>query len=201
MANITIFTFKLATMIRTAIFISAFLMLSFTVPPKGTEDGAWEITSFIVGDYNHSNATGILVMENNYYSWAVYTKESHEFIGTGGGTYKKGGNTAEFNVLFHTLAPEMVGKRIIFARRGGDSKWILESTQGIRFELKKMKEKIDESLEGTWRVTERDQNGEMVAMPDSARRSFKFLSKSRFQWGRLILKLVNFLVRVEVHTR
>jgi hypothetical protein len=158
------------------------MIFSSSVPPKGSEDGAWEISSFVMGDYNHANTTGILIMEGKYYSWAVYKKESHEFIGAGGGTYKKGGNTAEFNVLFHTIAPEMVGKRIMFARKGGDSKWQLESTQGIRFELKKMKEKADESLEGTWRITERKREGEMVAMPEGPRKTLKFLSKSRFQW-------------------
>lgn len=150
---------------------------------RAGEDGAWEIVEFSLGEYNHDNAVGYLIMENKYYSWAVFTKDENKFIGAGGGTYKKGGKSVEFNVLFHTLDKSLVGKGIMFTRKGSDSKWELESSQGIKLVIKKLKEKVDPSLEGTWRITERERNGEMVAMPDGARKTLKILSKSRFQWA------------------
>ncbi len=165
-----------------AIIFILIVTTSLNFISKRDEEGAWEITEFSFGDYNHENATGILLLEDGYYSWAVFNKKSNEFIGTGGGKYKQGGNSVEFFVMFHSLNPDLIGKGIMFIKRGAGSKWNMESRQGIKLSIKKLKEKVEESLEGTWRISEREQDGLMVEIPDSSRKTLKILSKSRFQW-------------------
>ena len=165
------------------IILISLIIMSFSFVGNTDEEGAWEISEFTVGDYNHENATGILLLEDGFYTWAVFKKESNEFIGTGGGRYKQGGSTVEFNVMFHSLKPDLVGVGIMFTKKGGGSKWQLESRQGIKLTVKKIKEKVDESLEGAWRITEREQEGSMVEIPEGARKTLKILSKSRFQWA------------------
>ncbi len=156
--------------------------LSFNVPPNSDEQGAWEITEFTFGDYTHENANGILLLESGYYTWAVYKKDNNEFIGTGGGKYKQGGNSVEFHVYFHSLQPDLVGKSIMFTKKGSGSKWVMKSQQGITITIKKKKEKVEESLQGAWRISQRKRNEEMVEIPDGARKTLKVLTKTRFQW-------------------
>jgi hypothetical protein len=51
---------------------------------------------------------------------------------------------------------------------------------------KELWKRIDEGkggLSGNWRITSRDQNGQMVAMTPGARKTIKLLSDTRFQWA------------------
>lgn len=166
-----------------AICAISIYLLSFVLISNKDEEGAWEITNFTFSGYDNESATGIILLEDGYYTWAMFEKGSNKFIGSGGGKYKQGGNSVEFEVYFHTLNSNLVGKGIMYTKKGGSSKWIMESSQGINLSMKKIKEKADISLEGTWIISSRERDGSMVEIPEGARKTIKVLSKTRFQWA------------------
>ncbi len=151
---------------------------------KNDPDGAWVIENFEIKNVTVSeDAEGILLISGAYYYWSLFDVKSKTFYGAGGGTFKKGGNTVEFTVEFHTLKPELVGQRIMFLKKGGADNWRLTSSQGIYFDLKRMKEKGKSLLKGAWRITERERNDAMTPMPEGSRKTIKILTDTRFQWA------------------
>lgn len=156
---------------------------SFRIPDTRDYDGAWEIKNFQIGDFNDDNSTGILIISEGYYSWGLFKKGTNEFIAAAGGTQKIGGSTVEFTVMFHTMNSELIGKSIMYEKKGGSNKFTLRSSQNISLELKKIKEKEESPLKGTWQISEREQNGIMVEMVSGDRKTLKILSNGHFQWS------------------
>ncbi|MCH8233570.1 MAG: membrane or secreted protein [Bacteroidetes bacterium] len=171
------------------IVLSVQILLSI-IPPeisgsdKRNPDGAWVIEKYQIRNVNiPEDAKGIMLIAGDYYYWSLFDVKSKAFYAAAGGTFKKGGNTVEFTVEFHTLKPELVGQRIVLTKKGGANKWQLTSSQGIYFDMKRMKEKVDSPLKGAWRITERERNGTMTIMPEGSRKTIKMLSDARFQWA------------------
>jgi len=152
-------------------------------PDKKSYEGAWVIQKFGMGDFNDTNATGILIISDTYYCWSLYQKGSNEFIGASGGIHKIGGSTLEFQVIYHTLDSTLIGKSIMYEKKGGSNKFTLTSSQNITVEIKRIKEKVESPLKGTWRISERERNGAMVEMPEGDRKTLKILTNGYFQWS------------------
>lgn len=178
---------RLRNLLLTVVFVQ--ILLSILSPElsgndKRNPDGAWIIENYHIRNVNISeDAKGIMLIAGDYYYWSLFDVKSNAFFAAGGGTFKKGGNTVEFTVEFHTLKPKLVGQRIVLIKKGGANKWQLTSSQGIYFDMKRMKEKLDSPLQGSWIITERESNGTMTIVPEGSRKTIKVLSDNRFQWA------------------
>lgn len=163
-------------------------------PDENEPDGAWAIESYTIRDSKvPDGATGTLIFAGKYYYWALFDERNKQFFGASGGTFKKGGNTLEYEVIFHTLRPDLIGQRLVLTKRGSRNKWTLQSSQGIVVKMKRIKEKADSPLMGGWRITQREQNGEMIEISDGPRKTIKMLSNERFQWAAFNTETQEFL--------
>jgi len=160
-------------------------ILAFSKPADRNPDGAWIIENLDIPETNiPDKATGILLFAGKYYCWALFDKSQKQFYGAAGGTFKKGGNTVEYEVEYHTLRPELVGQRIILNKRGGNDRWTLRSPQGIAVEMKRMKEKAKSPITGGWKITSRETDvGIMQEIEQGSRKTIKLITNERFQWA------------------
>lgn len=167
-----------------AFVVGATLIAGFRMAKDKTPDGAWQIERFEMNDVDApDDATGILIFAGSYYYWALYDEEMSKFYGAAGGTYRKGGNTLEYEILFHTMRPDLVGQRLVIEKRGGNDKWRLTSPQGLVVEMKRIKEDVESPLMGAWRISQRQREGQMMEITDGPRKTIKMLSNQRFQWA------------------
>jgi hypothetical protein len=140
--------------------------------------GAWR--------FQADNLDHVLLFTNGHYSYSVFNVAEKKFHHTDGGTWridgtgKQSGNlqiTTEFNATEKSrvgnkfscafainngnLETNISGKQLTFARTDAGSG----------------------PLNATWRISAREQNGEMYNIPAAARKTIKILTGSRFQWA------------------
>ncbi|HVK49570.1 MAG TPA: hypothetical protein VM488_17030 [Pseudobacter sp.] len=138
-------------------------------------DGAWKMV-----------ATGtvetVCVIEDGYFMQTTFDKTNKLFIATTGGTMKVNDNgsmdvTIEFNTSdstwvgnSHTLSYKLENGQLLINVNGSEQAW----------------QRIDDgkaALAGNWRITAREQNGQMNEMKPGPRKTLKILSGTRFQWA------------------
>ncbi|MGN6419758.1 MAG: hypothetical protein ACTHMC_19805, partial [Pseudobacter sp.] len=85
--------------------------------------------------------------------------------------------TIEFNTsdstwvgISHTMPYKLENGQLVVNMNGSEQAW----------------QRLDDgkaALAGNWRITEREQNGQMIAMKPGPRKTLKILSGTRFQWA------------------
>ncbi|MBE7176875.1 MAG: membrane or secreted protein [Mucilaginibacter polytrichastri] len=160
-----------------AFFTGIFLLViicAFTPNGKPADtksiEGFWKMKG--------ENSTALIV--NGYFSQTYYDKAAKTFGNTSGGTISLDGNTLRGKFQFASddkarvgtefnLPAEVKGNTLTISIDGNKQEW--ERVEGA-----------DKNLAGVWRITQRENEGKMNAMPLQARRTLKILSDGHFQW-------------------
>jgi len=125
----------------------------------------------------------VMLVTDTYAAWTAYDRVSRKFYYTGGGPYQADKARFEMTLEFNTQDSTQVGSRLAYDYVLKGKRLALNTLAG-----EEIWERIDASapastLAGVWRITGREQEGKMVAMPAGARKTIKILSGTRFQWA------------------
>lgn len=145
-------------------------------------EGAWELSTFNGTDLGHR---GVLLIEAPYAFYTEFDVDQKKFVGSRGGSIEIIANRLFFNTEFDTWSEDQIGKRIemtadLKANHVSLSYEVGEMTNTLVFN------RIDDGtsdLAGSWRITDRMQNGNMQAMQLGARKTIKMITGTRFQWA------------------
>lgn len=155
------------------LFFCAVILITATIIPQKTTlsnqlSGAWS--------YHDNSKDIVLMFIDGYCSYSEFNKADKKFTGTLGGPYTYDGTTLKVKVEFNSIDSAEVGSDL---------------SVGLKMEGDKLKDdqrtfqREDNGtgpLAGNWRITGRMQDGKMVEINRSSRKTLKLLSGSRFQW-------------------
>jgi hypothetical protein len=138
-----------------------------------TPVGAWTLKS--------GSVIRTLVIVDGYLSLTEFNIEQKKFNYTTGGTVARVDSKLQGKTEFHSLDKAQVG--LAFA-------WPMEidaiTLTVNRNGVSETYTRIDDgkgALAGNWRISGREQNGQMVEIKPAARKTIKLLSATRFQWA------------------
>lgn len=156
------------------LFVAALLLASHFTFAQTDLSGAWKLQST-------NEPQTIRVIQDGYFMQTVFDQAGKQFVSTYGGTIKADGNGLMETVEFNSTDKSNVGtqQKNTFTLNGNK----LSVTSNGKVETW---ERIDEGkadLAGTWRITGRENNGQMTQIPLTARKTLKILSGTRFQWA------------------
>lgn len=156
----------------TAILAGAWHLPSPVTPPWGLE-GAWQA---------EGSPQRVALWVDGYFTYTVYGEAPPEFISTLGGALALHGEVLSGLLDFHSLHREAVGKPFrLHIVRAGDNAVDVTFPDGKKERWTRI-DPAGSDLSGVWRITQRENNGTLQAMPLRARRTLKILSATRFQW-------------------
>lgn len=144
--------------------------------------GAWstEITN------EGTQYTCVKIYTPKYFIYSVYTVETKKFIAAGGGTWEMTNKGINETYEFNTTDPNKIGTTQKYTTSDHDED-LMTTESNIHGEVKTQSWiKLDNGnspLFGTWRITERERNGEMSTMTMGPRKTLKILSGKHFQWA------------------
>ena len=174
-------------------YLVSLLILWSILIPQGTKEfsldmsshnlkGAWELSTFNGSKLEHR---GVLLIEEPYAFYSEFDVEEKKFVGSRGGAVEIVDNKFLFHTEFDTWAEDQVGQKIEMTVDSNTNQITLSYQIG---EMKNVMvfNRIDDGvgdLAGSWRITDRMQNGNMQAMQLGARKTIKMITGSRFQWA------------------
>lgn len=146
-------------------------------------EGAWRLAGSAKNTV--ASITTIKIVQDGFFTVAVFDEQNKKFKGTYGGTYTITNGQLTQKLEFNTYDSTQVGKTITGRSTLKGGKW--QTTNTGRNKSTENWEKIDETkagspLAGTWRISGREQNGQMNTMRPGPRKTLKVLSGTRFQW-------------------
>lgn len=159
------------------LFLASFLFLSFRLAgqaaaPGPSSVGAWRA---------EGEPERVMIVTANYWTQAIYVRESPQFVRTFGGTYVANGENVEGGFEFDSAEPHRVGERFSLRMQVDGPAMTLTHTDGSVEKWTRI-DAGGNALAGVWRISGRHANGTMTEMPLRARRTLKILSGTRFQW-------------------
>ncbi|MEJ7779194.1 MAG: hypothetical protein WKF68_06360 [Daejeonella sp.] len=111
----------------------------------------------------------------------TFDKTNKKFIGSRGGAYKFSGNDLAASIEFNTQNKDQIGQQINYKFSAKDKK--LTTDLSGKAESWSMLDNGTGAMAGTWRSSGRMQDGRVVLSPPRARKTFKILTGTRFQWS------------------
>jgi hypothetical protein len=150
-----------------------------------TLQGAWRLI-LISSDLNSGKEpfTAIKIYSDNYFMVSYYDLQGKKFIKSTGGTYSFTGGKYTETVEFNTADSSEVGSTINFSVAIKKQELKLTDSRTKKEEVwTRMEEPTNSPLAGAWRITGREQNGQISPMQQGSRKTMKILSGSRFQWA------------------
>lgn len=156
----------------------ALMLLSVSLFAQGQNSsltGAWEHQD------PGSSVIKIVTFEDHYFIQTTYDPENKQFIESVGGTYEQADDQLTVNVEFHTEDKSIAGQTATLPLQINGDEFTISVDNGTT----ETWHRIDHgqgALAGNWRITQRQQDGQMHAIPEGDRKTFKILSGTRFQW-------------------
>jgi hypothetical protein len=144
-----------------------------------TLKGAWRLAS-----NGKEPFTAVKIYSDDYFMVAYYDLQGKNFIKSKGGTYSFSDGKYTETIEFNTAENSEVGSSIKFS--AGLKKQELKSTDNRTKKVEvwvRIEEPATPALAGVWRITGREQNGQLSPMQQGSRKTIKILSGSRFQWA------------------
>jgi hypothetical protein len=135
--------------------------------------GAWE--------FKEAGLVHTMIVADQYFSVASYSKQEKKFSGTYGGTLQYANGNISGAIEFNSNNKENVGTPYTFPVTIRGNEMLL--TRDGKKELWKRIDGGMAPLAGNWRISGRDQNGQMVPINPGPRKTIKILSATRFQWA------------------
>lgn len=156
------------------LFLSVIMSFAYrSIPDNSAINGAWKL--------QNGSVEQVLIFNNGYFMHTTFDKSKKLLIKTRGGAYKYVTNQLDANIEFSPNNKEEIGqtKKYSFAI----NKERLSTDINGRKEVWTMLDNGKGPLAGTWRSSGRMQDGKVVLSPPRARKTFKILSGTRFQWA------------------
>lgn len=155
-------------------YIIILLGLLFFNNQKNKVDGAWESKQ---GDDVFS-----IIIADDYFVGVRYNVKEKKFYGTHGGTITSYDGGIKGVTEFNSVMPSEVGKPYALSIRwNGDE--MNASNNGSTIVFKRV-DNGSKALAGKWRITQREQDGNLAPIHTTGpRQTIKILSSSRFQWA------------------
>lgn len=139
--------------------------------------------SIINGAYKLQNGPveQVLIFNDGYFMHTTFDKSKKLLIQTRGGAYKYANNQIDATIEFSPKNKEEIGqtRKYSFAI----NKDRLASDINGKKEVWTVLDNGKGPMVGTWRSSGRMQDGKVVLSPPRARKTFKILSGSRYQWA------------------
>ena len=157
-------------------FLAIAVCYSFTNAVNTNQDsitGAWKL--------NDGNKDHVLIFADGYIAHAAFNSDDKSFNNARGGTYRLQNGSLQIKWEYNSVDKEKVGQQedFPFKLNGKDLTVVAD---GHDVTLTRMDEGSGE-LAGNWRMTGRMQDGKRNPMnTESARKTLKILSGTRFQW-------------------
>jgi hypothetical protein len=161
------------TMLLLATIAGSVLLTGFGSSVQPGLRGAWTARE---GDIVRT-----LVIVDDYFSLTEFDIAHKKFYYTTGGTARLADGKMTGTVEYHSADTsavsktyswplKMSGTTLILNRNGKDESWTM-TDDGMN------------ALAGNWRISGREQNGQMLEIKPAARKTIKLLSGNRFQWA------------------
>jgi hypothetical protein len=150
--------------------------MSFTyrpLPDNSLINGAWKL--------QNGSVEQVLIFNNGYFMHTTFDKSKKLLIQTRGGVYKYEGNQLNATIEFNPNEKEEIGQTKKYSFNVNSER--LSSDINGRKELWTMLDNGKGPMVGTWRSSGRMQGGKVVLSPPRARKTFKILSGTRYQWA------------------
>ncbi|MFV0607448.1 MAG: hypothetical protein ACK5NK_16595 [Niabella sp.] len=154
-----------------AVAISISLLAS--KPPDVELSGAWK--------YKNKTEEKVLQIADDYIMLTTYDIVNKKFISSFGGSVQLKGDQLNIAVEFNTADKAQTGKTVSYLWNR-KSKQLITNISGS----KKSWEQVDDgkkNLAGNWRIVQRKDGDKMADIPLRARRTYKLLTATRFQWA------------------
>jgi hypothetical protein len=135
--------------------------------------GAWKNTE--------GNITRTLVLIDDYFSLTEFDIANRKFYYTTGGTAKYEEGRLTGKVEYHSMDKSLVGKTYVWPVAVSGTTLMLNRSG--KEEAWAMMDDGKGDLAGNWRISGREQNGQMIEIKPAARKTIKLLSGHRFQWA------------------
>ncbi|QHT66495.1 membrane or secreted protein [Rhodocytophaga rosea] len=179
-------SFKLLSIVL--IIITGFTFTKTPVLPEATQQastlqGAWRLVSTDASS-GKEPLTAVKIYSDNFFMVSYYDLSGKNFISSTGGTYSfKDGKYTE-TIEFNTAESLEVGNTINFSAAMKKQDLKLTDSRTKKEEVwMRIEEPANSPLAGAWRITGREQNGQISPMQQGPRKTIKILSGSRFQWA------------------
>lgn len=156
------------------LFLAGIMSFAYrSISDSSVINGAWKLQNGPVEQ--------VLIFNNGYFMHTAFDKSQKLLMQTRGGAYKYSDDELHATIEFNPKNKEEIGKTIKYSFdiinnrlstdiNGKKSNWtMLDNGKG--------------PMVGTWRSSGRMQDGKVVLSPPRARKTFKILSGTRFQWA------------------
>lgn len=127
----------------------------------------------------------VLLIVDGYWTQTMFTREEPAFHRTWGGPFEVEGDRAVTVVHFDSGDAGQVGRTLSpRLERRGDETLVWRGEDGTEQTWERVRDGGDAEgeLAGVWRISGRQRDNEIQAMPLRARRTLKVLVGGRFQW-------------------
>ncbi|QEH43331.1 membrane or secreted protein [Chitinophaga sp. XS-30] len=154
---------------------AALLLTSHLSYAQDELSGAWKLKGA-------GEPQTVRIIEDGYFMQTVFDQAGKKFISTLGGTIDADQQALKETIEFNTADKDNIGttKNCTYVLK--ENKQLAITCEGKTEQW----ERIDDGktdLAGTWRITGRENNGQMTTMRPGARKTLKILSGTRFQWA------------------
>jgi hypothetical protein len=149
------------------------------IQQANTLTGAWRLASSAKEPF-----TAVKIYSDNYFMVAYYDQQGKNFIKSIGGTYHFSGGKYTETIEFNTAENSEVGNSFNFSAAIKKQELKVTNSQTKKEEVwTRIEEPANSPLAGAWRITGREQDGQISPMQQGPRKTLKILSGSRFQWA------------------
>ena len=182
-----------------SLFLTGLLLTSGNPVPQANSNalvGAWQLVEVDGNSLEGSGQYVIRIISPTYTMMSSYHLENKEFQFASGGPYTFDGENGSFTVDYHSSQPDMVGTTGEASVRIENGMAQVSGTGPNGESFSQSWKQLDEGgtpLSGSWRISERMRNGEMVAMKRGPRKTIKILSGTRFQWAAMNTETKQFM--------
>ncbi|MGB4400689.1 MAG: hypothetical protein WBJ10_15055 [Daejeonella sp.] len=165
------------------LFLAGIMSFAYrSIPDNSVINGAWKM--------KHGSVEQVLIFNNGYFMHTTFDKSQKLLIQTRGGAYKYSDDQLHAKIEFNSKNKEEIGQTI------KSSFYIIDNRLASDVNGKKsnwtMVDNGKGPMVGTWRSAGRMQDGKVVLSPPRARKTFKILSGSRFQWAAINAETTEF---------
>lgn len=163
------------TILRSSAAILALVCLmsfstNLTINPL---NGAWK--------YKNGTVEQVLILSDGYFMHSVFDQQNKKLHESRGGLYTVEDDKLNTTIEFNINNKSQIGQKMNFQFKISGNK-VISDLGGNSVEWTQLDDGSG-TMAGTWRSSGRMQDGKVVMSPPRARKTFKLLSGSRFQWA------------------
>ena len=182
-----------------SLIFCAMLLTSSHLPPETTNSslvGAWQLLEANGKSLEESGQQVIRIFSPTYTMQASYHLADKKFQYATGGPYTYDGKTGSFTIDYHSAQSDQVGSVFEVSVQIEDGMAVVSGKSPEGESFSHTWKQLDEGgtpLSGSWRISERMRDGEMVPMKRGPRKTIKILSGTRFQWAAMNTETKQFM--------